>query len=103
MELCRVEIVVHAARDDVDDVLMRRQRSVGSRADLELARSEIPWPWAQMGGGVAFAVPLLAVALRTVFEVEPLARLPLCLGTDGGTLSAHRSSERRAERGDEHG
>ena len=62
--------VRHAAPDDVDEVLMGRQRSVGRRPDLELARREVAGPGAQMRGGVAFAVPLLAVALRAVLEVE---------------------------------
>ena len=62
--------VGHAAPDDVDEVLMGRERSVGSRPNLELARREVAGPGAQVRGGVAFAVPLLAVALRTVLEVE---------------------------------
>ena len=62
--------VRHAAPDDVHEVLMGRERSVGSRADLELAGREVARPGAQVRGGVAFAVPVLAVALRTVLEVE---------------------------------
>ena len=61
---------------------MRRQRSVGRRPDLELAGREVARPRAQMRGGIAFAVALLAVALRTVLEIELLARLPLRLGPD---------------------
>src|SRR5512145_2977536 len=33
--------VGHAAPDDVDEVLMGRERSVGSRPNLELARREV--------------------------------------------------------------
>ena len=69
---------------------MRRQRSVGSRADLELARCEVAGPWAQMGCRVAFAVPVLAVALRAVLEIETLARLPLRLGPDVLSRRGHR-------------
>ena len=93
--------VGHAAPDDVDEVLMGRERSVGSRPNLELARREVAGPGAQMRGGVAFAVPLLAVALRTVLEVELLARLPLRLGPDVGSLRAHRSRRRGTQRGDQ--
>ena len=74
--------VRHAAPDDVDEVLVGRERSVGRRPDLELAGREVARPGAQVRGGVAFAVPLLAVALRAVLEVELLARLPLRLGPD---------------------
>ena len=56
---------------------------------------------AQMRGGVAFAVPLLAVALRTVLEIELLARLPLRLGPDVGSRRAHRSRRRGTQRGDQ--
>ena len=55
----------------------------------------------QVRGGVAFAVPLLAVALRTVFEVERLARLPLRLGSDVLSRHAHRSRRRGPQRGDQ--
>ena len=77
--------VGHAAPDDVDEVLVGRQRPVGSRPDLELARREVAGPRLQVRGGVPFAVALLAVALRAVLEVELLARLPLRLGPDVGT------------------
>jgi len=53
--------------------------------------------------GVAFAVTFLAVALRTGSEVELLARFALRLGADVGTLRAHRSIRRGAQRGDERG
>ena len=95
--------VGHAAPDDVDEVLMGRERSAGSRTNLELARREVAGPGEQVRGGVAFAVPLLAVALRTVLEVERLARLPLRLSTDVGTLRAHRSHRPGTQRGEQHG
>ena len=95
--------VGHAAPDDVDEVLVSRERTVGSRPDFELARCEGAGPGAQMGAGVALAVPFLAVALRAVFEIELLARLPLRLGPDVLSRRAHRSQRRRAQRGDEHG
>ena len=95
--------VRHAAPDDVHEVLMRRQRSVGSRADLELAGCEVAGPWAQMRAAVAFAVTFLAVALRAVFEIKRFAGLPLCLGPDILRRRAHRSRERSAQCGDEHG
>ena len=93
--------VGHAAPDDVDEVLMRRERSVGSRANLELARREVAGPRAQMRGGVAFAVPFLAVALRAVLEVELLARLALRLGPDVRSRRAHRSRRRGTQRRDQ--
>ena len=67
---------------------MRRERSARSRPDLELARREVPGPGDQVRGGITLAVTLLAVALRTVLKVEGLARLPLCLGTEVGSLRA---------------
>ena len=86
--------VRHAAPDDVDEVLMGRECSVGSRPDLEPAAREVAWPGVQVRGGVAYTVPLLAVALRTVLEIEGLARLPLRLGPDVGTLRAQRRFHR---------
>ena len=68
---------------------MRRKRSVGSRANLELARREVARPGAQMQGGIALTVPLLAVALRTVLEIELLARFPLRVGPDVLRRDAH--------------
>ena len=65
---------------------MRRERSAGSRANLELARREVAGPGEQVRRGITFAVPLLAVALRAVLEIEVLARLPLRLGPEVGTL-----------------
>ena len=90
--------VRHAAPDDVDEVLMGRERSVGRRPNLELARREVPGPREQVRSGVAFAVTLLAVALRTVFEIELLARLPLRLGSDVLSRRARRSHRRRTTR-----
>src|SRR5205814_723796 len=81
----------HAAPDDVDQVLVRRKRSVGSRAYFELARREVARPGPEMRGGISLAVPLLAVALRTVLEIELLARLPLRVGPDVGTRRTRRS------------
>src|SRR5262249_44412373 len=82
----------HAMPADVYEVLMRRQRSSGSRPDLELARREVARPRAQMRSGVSFTVSLLAVALRTVLEVELLTRLTLGIGPDVLGRDAHRSS-----------
>ena len=62
--------VGHAAPDDVDEVLMGRERSAGSRPNLEPAGREVPGPGEQMRGGIARAVTLLAVALRTILEVH---------------------------------
>ena len=70
---------------------MARERSAGSRANLELARGEVAGSGKQMRRGVACGVPFLAVALRAVFEIQVLARLPLRLGPDVGTLRAHWS------------
>ena len=94
--------VRHAAPDDVDEVLMRRERSVGSRPDLELARREVAGPRAQMRGGISFTVTFLAVALRAVLEIELLARLPLRLGSDVWSRRARRSRRRETQRGDQH-
>ena len=80
---------------------MGRERSVGSRADLELAGREVAGPGVQVRGGVAFAVPLLAVALRAVLEVELLARLPLRLGPDVGSLRAHQRHRRGTRQRDQ--
>ena len=93
--------VRHAASDDVDEVLVGRERSVGRRPNLEFARREVARPGVQVRGGISFTVPLLAVALRTVFEVEILTRLPLRLGPDVGSLRAHRSRWRGTQQGDQ--
>ena len=93
--------VGHATPDDVDEVLMGRERSVGSRPNLVHARREVAGPGAEMRGGISFAIPLLAVALRTVLKVEPLARLPLRLCSDVGSLRAHRSRRRGTQHDDE--
>jgi len=61
---------------------MGREPSAGRRANLELARREVARLGEQMRGGVAFAVTLLAVALRAVVQVEILARLALRLGPE---------------------
>src|SRR5262249_59928100 len=87
--------VGHAAPDDVDEVLVRRQRSAGSCPDLEFAAREIAGPWTQVRSGVAFAVSVLAVALRAVLEIELLARLPLRIGARVGCRGAPRSRRRR--------
>ena len=93
--------VRHAAPDDVHEVLMRRERSVRSRPNLELARREVAWPRPQMWGGISFAVSLFAVALRTVIQVELLARLPLRLSPDVRSRRTHESRQRGTERGDQ--
>jgi hypothetical protein len=66
---------------------MRRERSVGSRSNLELARGEVAWLRTKMRGGVAFAVPFLAVALGAVLQVKRSARLVL---RGGAVLSGRR-------------
>ena len=73
--------VGHAAPDDVDEVLVGRQRPGRRRANLELAGRKVARPGEQVRRGVALAVTLLAVALRTELHVELLARLPLRVGT----------------------
>ena len=83
--------VGHATPDDGDEVLMGRERSAGSRPNLELAAREVAWPGEQVLGGIPVAVSLLAVALDTVLKVERLARLTLRVGPKVGTLCAHRS------------
>src|SRR5207237_5021361 len=93
--------VGHAAPDDVDEVLMHRERSVGSRPNLELAQREVAGLREQVWGGVALPVPLLAVALRTVLEVELLARLSLRLGADVLSRHAHRSRRRGQPQGNQ--
>jgi len=97
--------VGHAAPDDVDEVLVGRERSAGSRPNLELPRGEVAGPGLQVRGGKAFTVALLAVALRTVLEVEILARLALGLGPEVGSLRAqlsfHRARRSGAQQGDE--
>jgi hypothetical protein len=96
--------VGHAAPDDVDDVLMRRQRSGGRRAHLELAGREVTGLGEQMRGGVALAVAFLAVALRAVPQIELLARLPLRLGPEIRTLCArqwrHQDTQQCGEESD---
>jgi hypothetical protein len=81
---------------------MRRERSVRSRPNLELARREVAWPRPQMWGGISFAVSLFAVALRTVIQVELLARLPLRLSPDVRSRRTQESRQRGTERGDQH-
>src|SRR5207248_3150693 len=71
------------------------------RANLELARGEVARRGAKMRSGISLAVPLLTVALRTVVEIELLARLPLRLGPDVGTRRTRRSRQRGAQRGDQ--
>src|SRR5262245_55281695 len=80
---------------------MGRERSVRSRANFELASREVSRPRIQVRRGVAFSVPLLAVALRTVLEVEGLSRFPLGLGADVLGGHAHRSRRRGPQRGDQ--
>ena len=82
---------------------MRRERSVGSRANLELAHREVARPGAQMRGGISLTVPLVAVALRTVLEIELLARLPLRIGPDVGSRCARRNHQRGTPAGDQDG
>ena len=93
--------VGHAAPDDVDEVLMGRELSAGSRADLEVAHREFPGPGVQARGGVPGAVTVLAVALRTVSEIERPTRLPLRLGPNVLSRHAHRSHRDGAQRGDQ--
>ena len=93
--------VGHPAPDDVDEVLMGRELSAGSRADLEVAQREFPRPGGQVRGGVPCAVTVLAVALRTVSQVERPARLPLGLGPNVLSRRAHRSHRYGAQRGDQ--
>src|SRR5687768_17552958 len=54
-----------------------------------------------MGSGVAFAVTLLAVALRTVLLVKPFARFPLRVGSDILGRHARGSRYRRTQAGDQ--
>src|SRR3954449_7496720 len=77
---------------------MGRERSVWSRANLELARGEVARPGPEMWGGVPFPVPLVAVALRAVLEIDLFAGLPLRLSSD--VLGRHR---RPGHRGKERG
>ena len=84
----RHRCVRHAASDDVDEILLRRQRSVGRRADLELTRRKVARLGEEMRRRVAFAIPVVAVALRAVLEVQGLARLSLRIGPEVGTLRA---------------
>ena len=93
--------VGHAAPDDVDEVLMGRERSAGSRADLEVAHREFPGPGVQVRGGVPCAVTVLAVALRTVSEIERPARFPLRLGPHVLSRHAHRPHRHGAQRDDQ--
>src|SRR6185503_1952499 len=86
---------------DVHEVLVRRERSGGRRAHLELAGCEVAGPGEQMRRGVAFAVTFLAVALRAVMKVELLARLPLRLGPEVGTLRAHQLHRRGTQQRDQ--
>ena len=80
---------------------MGRERSVGRRPNLELAGREVAGPGVQVRGGVTRAVPFLAVALRAILEIQGLARLPLRLGADVGTLrfdsDCYRVAQRRRE------
>ncbi len=99
--------VGHAAPDDVDKILMGRERAVGSRPDFEPGGGEVPGPRVQVRGGIALGVALLAVALRAVLDVEGPARLPLRLGPDVGALRfdsdhycvAHRLAQRSQRHG----
>src|SRR5687768_1147571 len=82
---------------------MRWQRAVRRRPDLVLAQREVSRPRLQMRRRIAFAISLVAVALRAVFGVELLARLALRLGPDVLSRRAHRSCERETHRGDHGG
>src|SRR5689334_10710339 len=61
---------------------MRRQRTVGRRANLELGGREVARLRSQMHRGIALSVTLFAVALRTVLEIQLLAGFPLRVGAD---------------------
>src|SRR5262245_26505668 len=80
---------------------MSRERSVWSRPNLELARREVARPGVQVRCRVTFAVAFLAVALRTVFEIELLARLALRICSDVLSRHAHGCDLRGPQRRDE--
>src|SRR5688572_32595955 len=78
---------------------MRRERTVGSSANLEFARREVARRGQQMLGGIPLTVTLFAVALHTVLQVERLARLTLCIGPDVGTLRFDYAQRKRGQLG----
>src|SRR5436190_9231674 len=80
---------------------MRRQRATRRRPDLELAGREIARLRAQMRRGIPFAVPILAMALRTIVQIELLAGLPLCVGPEVGRCRAYPSGQRGTQCGHE--
>src|SRR5690349_21442031 len=81
---------------------MRRERSVWSRAHLELAHREIARPRSQVRGGIPFSVPLLAVALRTVLEIDRVSRCALRLAADVLGRQTHRAGGHHHTRRDYH-
>ena len=95
--------VGHAEPDDVDEILMGRERSVGSRANLELAGREVAGPGVTDAAWRSPAAsPFSPWHCAQFLTIQDLARLPLRLGPDVGTLRTASRTEPDPSPGAQH-